>query len=292
MASNLVYDSINDIQAHFDVKINISTSGQNEHPENDTTYFTQKFDNFYAYDDGSAEAAYGITGSHGMLAYKFDAYEADTLTGVLMHFMPTVDDVSNEEFLLTIWDDNAGVPGSIIYQDDYFNTNSPEYSGGLNGFRYYTFMEGQKVAVPETFYIGWEQVGSVSLNIGMDKNIDNGDKVFRNVTGVWQTSTFDMSLLIRPVFSTGLNGTLATPEIGAEPVQQVQMFPNPASEYVQITGVNDEFTVRIFDMTGRQVSETRNENLVDISEFTPGLYIVDVRDQNGLSLYSGKLIKE
>jgi hypothetical protein len=281
-------------EADFEVKYTIAedSPGQNIPKENDTTYLTQSFRNFYAYDDGSAEAAYGITGSHGMLAYKFTAYEADTLTGILMHFMPTVDDVSNEEFLLTIWDDNAGMPGAIIYQDDYFNTNSPEYSGGLNGFRYYTFMEGQHVAVPQTFYIGWEQIGSVSLNIGMDKNIDNGDKVFRNVTGVWQVSSFDMSLLMRPVFSTGLNETLSAPELGSEPVQRVQLFPNPASDYVQITGVNDEFTVRIFDMTGRQVSETRNENLVDISEFTPGLYIVDVRDQNGLSLYSGKLIKE
>ena len=296
LAANYTFDEnvTTDPQATFDVKLNIdaAVSGSNTYEVNDTTYFRQAFKNYYSYDDGSAEAAYGITGSHGLLAYKFEAYEADTLTGVLMHFVPSVDNVSDNTFLLTVWDDNAGQPGTILYQDDYFNTNHPEYSGALNGFRYYTFQDQQSVAVPQTFYVGWEQIDAVSLNIGMDLNIVNNSKNFRNVTGTWVTSSYPGSLMMRPVFSTGLNYTLANPEAVADVESQVSLYPNPASDQVWITGPEDEFTVTVFDMTGRMILSFANETSFDISGFNPGVYLVDIRDQNGLSLYSGKLIKQ
>jgi len=279
-------------QAQFEAKLNIdaAVSASNSHPENDTTYYTQRFDNYYAYDDGSAEVAYGITGAHGLLAYKFTAYEADTLTGVLMHFMPTVNDLSTNVFLLTVWDDNLGQPNNIIYQDDYFNTSSPNYSGSINGFKYYTFQDGQYVKVPATFYVGWEQIEAEALNIGMDRNIDNGSKIFRNVTGVWQTSSQAASLLIRPVFSTGLNNTLSDREIEVAP--HISIFPNPAQHFFNIVGVNENFTTTLFDLSGRNVYQSKNEITIDIVDLNSGLYVVDIRDENGLTLYTGKIIKE
>lgn len=283
-------------QATFVVKLNIdaAVSASNVYDVNDTTYHTQAFKNYYSYDDGSAEAAYGITGSHSLLAYKFTAYEEDTLAGILMHFVPSVDDHSDEIFLLTIWDDNAGQPGTIIYQDDYFNTHSPEYSGALNGFKYYTFMNGSTVVVPETFYVGWEQIGSTSLNVGMDHNIDNGDKIYRNVSGTWVTSSYESSLLIRPVFSTGLNYTLSSEPI-TEPTPELatlSIYPNPVTDILTIQTDATVFTVTLYDMSGRVVLTTYNETQLDLSFLNAGIYLADIRDANGVSLYSGKLIKE
>lgn len=281
-----------DPQAEFHVKINIdaAVSGSNVYDVNDTTYHVQDFRNYYAYDDGSAEAAYGITGSHSLLAIKFTAYEEDSLAGVLMYWVPSVDDHSDKIFLITIWDDNGGQPGNIIYQDDYFNTNSPEYSGGINAFRYYSFMDGQKVAVPETFYIGWEQVESASLNIGLDRNIDNGNKIFRNVTGTWQTSSTQSSVMIRPVYSTSMNYTLGMEE-EAE-ISQTSIYPNPAQDVVNIITSATDFVVSVYDMTGRLVYSSINETTIDISNLNTGIFIVDIRSANGVSLYTGKLIKE
>jgi hypothetical protein len=61
---------------------------------NDTTGFYQSFSNYYSYDDGSAEAAFGPTGTQARLAVQFDAYEADSLIGVAFNFVPSVIDVS------------------------------------------------------------------------------------------------------------------------------------------------------------------------------------------------------
>lgn len=280
-------------QAAFDIKLSVDAAVgvSNSHLENDTTYFVQDFRNYYAYDDGSAEAAYGITGSQTLLAIKFEAYEADTLTGVLMHFVPSVYDHSDELFLLTIWDDNNGQPGNIIYQDDYFNTNSPEYSWTMNGFRYYTFIGDQYVVVPETFYVGWQQLNDVSLNIGLDKNTSNGDKIFRNVMGLWQTSSFNASVMIRPVFSTGLNYTLNEDEVVVESAS-VSIYPNPVSEILNISTDMEFYNVSIFDLTGRLILAEKNPKEMYLSELNSGAYLVVITDSIGEVVHTSKLIKE
>jgi hypothetical protein len=281
-------------QAKFNVKVNIdaAVSGSNVYDVNDTTYYTQKFDNYYAYDDGSAEQAYGITGSHGKLAIKFDAYEADTLTGILMHFVPSVVNTSADLFLLTVWEDNAGVPGNIIYQDDYFNTNHPEYSGAINGFRYYTFMNDQHIKVPQTFYVGWEQIESNSLNIGFDRNIDNKTKNFRNVTGTWQTSGQAGTVMIRPVFSTALNYTLSEEEQLAETPQEIIVYPNPAKSEINLMGLTQEFSVAIYDLSGREGFTDMNQTRIDVSDLETGIYIINIRSLSGEILYTTKVVKE
>ncbi len=307
IASIYSYDNTidTDPQTVFDVRMNIdaAVSASNVYAQNDTTYFQQKFDNYYSYDDGSAEAAYGLNGSFAKLAYEFESYELDTLTGILMHFVPWVDDLSSKIFLLTVWEDSAGVPGKKIYQDDFFEAHSPEYEGSKSGFRYYEFYneigtvdvptdpKGRKgvVLTGTKFYVGWEQLDDESLQIGLDWNIDNGEKIWRNTSGTWLQSSFDCSLLIRPVFSTGLNYTLNIPEEEIE--LTIGMYPNPTNGELNFSETPEDFSTHIFDMSGRLVLKSINEKSLDISFLNSGVYLVDLRDENGISLFSDKLIK-
>ncbi len=285
-------------KAEFDVKVNIAdnTDGSNIYPENDTTYFTQRFSNYYAYDDGTAEAGYGIEGSGSLMAYKFDAYQSGALTGILMRFVPTVTNFEDEVFLLTVWADNGGEPGEIIYQDDFFASHTPDYNGAREGFKYYTFnntaylTEDGFLNVDETFYVGWQNVSSFSLNIGLDWNINNGDKVFRKTGESWLTSSFDISLLIRPVFSTALDGTLAA-ETRARKTAEINVYPNPANQQFSINGVTESAIVRLFDMSGRIVLETQTLAQVDVSFLEQGVYLVDIRNNSGEKIHATRLIK-
>lgn len=288
-------------QARFDVKVNISTAtdGSNRYRSNDTSSFTQHFANYYAYDDGSAEAAYGIEGEGALMAYKFEAYESGELTGILMHFVPSVTDFSEEIFFLTVWADNGGEPGEVIYRDNFFTAHTPSYSGSREGFKYYKFtnaeyLDGGYLPVDEVFYIGWENIEYSSLNIGADFNVDNGDKIFRNTTGDWLTSSYDISLLIRPVFSTALDYTLSNERQSyiADDNYDINLYPNPATYLATISGLPYEFALNVYDLSGRLVISQENNNEIDISYLESGVYVVDVRTNEGSPLYSTKLIKE
>jgi hypothetical protein len=71
---------------------------------NDTLYYDQPFYNYYAYDDGTAEKAYGLEGLGANLAIHFYANEPDTLSEVYIHWTRILDNNSDLLFSLVIWD--------------------------------------------------------------------------------------------------------------------------------------------------------------------------------------------
>ena len=120
----------NDDSARFTVKHFITQKG-----DNDTVLFQQKFYNYYAYDDGTAEYGYGLNASGGKIAMRFSLAKADTLRGVQMYFNPIIQNVSSRHFKIMVW--NSISPSeNIIYQGPEVN---PVYGDSLNAFNTYYF---------------------------------------------------------------------------------------------------------------------------------------------------------
>lgn len=263
-------------QQVFEIKASASAQFPN-FTENDSTIFFQEFYNFYSYDDGSAEAAFGPTGPQARLAIEFNGYQPDSLIGINIHFVPSVTDVSNKLFLLTVWDDNNGVPGTILYEDNAFFPNSPIYGNETNLFHTYYFSDTMKVPVGEKFHIGWRQLDPERLNVGLDRNIDHSETIRFSVDGgfTWLTSPFSGSAMIRPVFSTALDPILTT----NLPIQgeNLVFFPNPTTQYLNIKGLikSAEQEVELFDSFGRLVLKSKDTTL-DLSEFQSGIYFVRI----------------
>ena len=189
------------IYEEFDVRVNASAQYPNYEP-NDSTAFTQGFYNFYSYDDGSAEAAFGPTGVQARLAIHFDVYQPDSLIGVNLCFVPSVNDVSDKLFLLTVWDDDNGEPGEVLYEDDVFNPRNPIYIQGENQYLSYYFIDTMKIPVGNSFFIGWRQLDADRLNLGFDRNIDQSDEIFYSVNGgvSWLVSPFSGSAMVSLFF--------------------------------------------------------------------------------------------
>lgn len=55
---------------------------------NDSISFVQEVSNYYAYDDGSAEAAYFLQTAGAKLAYRYDLLGADSLRAIRIYFNP------------------------------------------------------------------------------------------------------------------------------------------------------------------------------------------------------------
>ena len=73
---------------------------------------------------------------------------------------------------------------------------------------------------------------------------------------------------------------------------QITLYPNPAKNYIQLQGINDNTQVSIFDLNGRvlqSVPYSKNE-IIDVSKLSNGTYILKVQEANK-TIESKKLIK-
>ena len=243
-------------------------------PENDSSEYRQKFADYYAFDDGSAEAAYGLKSSQASVAYKFSTLTSDSIIGAYIFFLPSVNDKSKKQFALTVWKDNNGIPGEILYEDDDFSLHNPSYGNSRDEFLPYYFKEFQKILVDTSFFIGMRQIDMDFLNIGFDKNTKNISRIFYSMDKInWNKSQVDSigSLMIRPIFVSNLNKKVSVNLLNED--VEFAVFPNPANELLYIKSNENEF--KITDIQGRHIiSFMNNQNGLDISSISSGVYIV------------------
>jgi hypothetical protein len=242
---------------------------------NDTIRYTQRFYNYFAYDDGTAEAGYGLSLNNGRVACQFEAFQPDSLQAVQMFFNRTLNDANVKFFYLTVWDDNQGKPGNVIYEESY---QLPKHKGDLNGF--VTYDLDQAVLVSGKFYVGWRQTTSDNLNLGFDLNNDSHTRNFYNTSGSWDNSLFAGSLMIRPILGLSKEVHVAIEE--PELTRSVRIFPNPAVQNVQveIDGLeNMEGTeIILYDASGRKIMQIKGQNHIELPELPAGLYFLSILD--------------
>lgn len=245
-------------------------------PFNDTLRYDQNFYDYYSYDDGSAELAYGVSGIGAQLAYKFDVLKADTLRAVHMFFAQSGLDVSNQPFRLAIWaGTNLGPVGAPVYQK--FN-QTPNYIDSINGF--FTYLTDPILIPAGTWYVGYIQTNATILNLGLDVNTpaDNTRK-FINTTGNWTTSQLPGMWMIRPVFSgeplfTGIQDPLSQPGL--------QIYPVPATNEIMIDFDSENslgYTMSVFDYSGRRVLQTDEFTArLNVSGLSSGFYTLQINN--------------
>lgn len=283
-----------DTLASFDIRYTLSTSTLPERLNvNDTLWQTQLFDNYYSYDDGTAEAAYGLVGNGAELAYQFTmpAGLTDTLRAIKMYFAATVNDASLEPFFLQVWNDINGEPGDVIYttnDDDVPLTYTPIYNAGVDALWEYVLPE--TVLVSGTYYVGWKQTTSERLNIGFDNNINNQDKIFYDLGSGWANTGFEGSLMIRPVFTSKKDALFVSMKEKSKKLS-FAMYPNPANDQLNVF-VGDGFRgeLELYDLQGRLmlIESFDTETSINILDIPCGLYVVRLIDEFG-NVVSDKL---
>ena len=242
---------------------------------NDETYTQQYFANYYSYDDGTAERAYTFTGAQARLAMRFVPYEADSVIGASIHFTPTVVNAQGDLFALTIWADNNGEPGAVLYEDNLFFPKEVKYDLGNNRFVNYFFDDTARVPVSGAFFIGWRQFDPDPLNIGLDKNIDNSQYLYYSLNGgnSWTNSSIEGTIMIRPIFSTSLNAELNLQEKELERENFV-LFPNPAENSIEVQSSKREVDgLELFNLQGQLIRFSSNAKM-EISDLPSGVYLV------------------
>lgn len=248
---------------------------------NDTCRRVQKFYNYYAYDDGTAEAGYSILSTSAKpqvyLAMRYTLAEPDTLRSVRMWFNHVQNDANIDYFTLMVWNDIGGEPGDVIYSKE---GQLPRHANEFLDFvDYYT----DPVAVSGTFYVGFLQTHDVQLNIGFDANNDGRENFVYKTGGNWKKPILKGVPMIRPVL--GKHFEIAG--IKENKNVELKVYPNPTTataEVVLKANQNLPSELRLYDMQGRLLQTLPVENnfydevhvRVDLSAYPSGLYLVKV----------------
>jgi len=278
---NLAQSKVFQIKNYFGLTINGSGAGivQDDRVINDTVISYQVFGSYYAYDDGSAEQAYGVQGIGSKLAHEFNIKKTDTLTAFQIYFNPIQDDLSAQSFRLKVWSSLS--PETEIYSQVSTAYTSPIYSR-TNQFLNYD-LDDPLILSAGTYYFGWEKISTEYLNVGWDVNTNNKTKVHYNSSGIWETASFDGSLMLRPVF-----GTTPDPEVSIHEENlddDFLIYPNPAANALYFknnNSNNDSYQLQLIDVYGKVIIETQAEvsNKIDVTNISNGIYIVRLTNNN------------
>lgn len=240
---------------------------------NDTLYHNQNFFSHFAYDDKSAESAYGINTNGAMLAYEFKLNRPDTIRAIQMYFPQMLDSVSNIPFKLTIWKDING-QGNILYQQDVYPVHTE------NG-NYHTYYLDSLFQLVGTFYVGWEQTTNDLLNIGLDKNNNANEYMYYNVGSGWLNSSYLGSWMIRPILS--MNQIVSNiPEIN----NTYSVYPNPAKSNIFIQSTANSNLISIYTSNGiliRKFKSNFDRIQIDVNDLTRGIYILEISNDSGIN---------
>jgi hypothetical protein len=290
--ANLVYtyNTNNPDSALFRITCSLKTDAFDP-KENDTLIYYQVFNNYFAFDDGSAEGGYGINGlgsRNAMLAYRFKSYMKDTLRAVKICFNDSYMDANKREFDLMVWDDNNGIPGNVVYSVEEVMV---EQGDKINGFYTYNIPGG--VMLDDIFYVGWKQRSETFMNAGFDVNTPHNGKQFYWLNGDWQQSQVHGSVMIRPVMGDRLKVTSVN-DINYKGKNTISIWPNPASDYFSVEAGEESISgsayITILDLSGRELKKVPYSEKIDISSLHEGMYIV-ITTINGKPVGYTRLIK-
>ncbi|MCX6243581.1 MAG: T9SS type A sorting domain-containing protein [Bacteroidetes bacterium] len=257
-------------------------------PDTITAY--QRFYNFFAYDDGSAEAGYGLKGTGAMMAYRFNLnLSPDTLRAVRIFFNQTLSQTNQQFFYLTVWNDNSGFPGDTIYSRLAY----PGYSDSLNDFK--TYRLEKPVRISGAFYVGTIQTTDDNLNIGLDTYDNAAANLFYNVTGPWIASSISGAPMVRPVIGKPL--PLGITSLSVQK-RTLTVYPNPCNTgriRLSMQGMtgnqdNNDVTISITGLTGQEVYHSGWTEIIDVSMLPAGMYFIKAQHRGDLQHSVAKLI--
>ncbi|MEN9739541.1 MAG: hypothetical protein RLZZ318_1577 [Bacteroidota bacterium] len=259
---------------------------------------TLRFNNYLAYDDGSAEGGFGLDygslpAGPGYAAQRYTMFKTDTLRALSVFFNRSATDIQFKSFDFIIWKTISEPPASTTSNDvilKRITMPTAVYTDSLNGFT--TIVLDTAIVLNQgVFYIGWQQNMNFMLNIGYDRNykyLHQGGRnpnLFYNLNGYWEnvSNTITGAVMIRPIIGEALPKQTQV-EAQTLPIA-IQIYPNPISQgqslqFISKSSVN---YCTIYDLTGKlmQSEQVMADQSLSLKALSPGMYMVNCTLNNG-----------
>jgi len=280
------------------VFVDQNSSSSDIFPQNDTLTQYLRFRNFYAFDDGSAEAGYYVNSVGAQIAVKIRLNVADSLVGLRIYFDPVgnVSSISNTAtsvhfFTINVWAaNNDGTPNPFVIYNDSVKQVPSYLSGGFKEVP--EFKLRRPLLLPAgTYYIGIKQAAN-SVTIGYDRNYNHQASLYFDSGNGWEQSQEKGSIMMQPVFGH-YRAIVGIDENGSPEKNSLFVYPNPSSGQFTIrSSSHDNTGYRLFNALGQLVGSgtiETNEHSVSTTNLDAGLYIL-VLEYNGRAVQQQKII--
>jgi hypothetical protein len=242
---------------------------------NDTLSALTVLDDYYAYDDGTAETVKQVNQRLARVAVRFVLNQPDAVRGVRINIAPSRRDQRGQTILLGIYANVNGQPADRpIIQQPF----SVSYAAQRNGFTEFIFTN--PVNVPDTvFYVAFSQLEDPAIPVGFDRNSPFRDKVFVNLGTRWDRLTDqDGVLMVRPVMNNGPAIVTAN-----EPSVAAQVFPNPTAGLLHWGGsLAGAVQLEVLDLSGRtwqRLLLSPGQTTTDLGHLPDGFYLLRFTDE-------------
>lgn len=127
-----------------------------------------------------------------------------------------------------------------------------------------------------------------------------GTAEYESESYLWYASGYSMDLMYINILNINGQISYSTTYLDDPNLQntkinnlanEVSIYPNPTSDYINIKTNSPNISVEIYDITGKSVYNG-NENKVNVSDLKKGMYTVVVLDLNSSNTYTQKVVIE
>ena len=263
-------------------------------PINDTISHTQTLTNTYAYDDGTAEMAYGLRDlGTKKFGYEFLLHQPDTIVGYQVLFTNIDYNVHDLVFVYQLWDtivlDDVRFIDSAVYTS---SNQVPSYVDSVSG---YTTYRVDPIPVPTRFYFGWSQSDTRDLQIGYDRNSTRGfEHMYVFTNGTWKHTGLQTagSPMIRLIMRHSSQIGTGVRDITA---RNIKAYPNPTKGLVRfdLPDAESNYSVELYNTMGQLCYKQAlgSDSSIDIHSLNAGVYLLRLTDTKSGITYQNKIIR-
>jgi len=261
------------------------------------------FDDYFAYDDGSAETNIIPEGIGTEIGIEYNTYADDSLKAVAISFINVTNlNLANELFNLKIYIgslDSDPVLENILLKPILTN----ELFDTIQSFTTYALVDpttNENVAIPipaGKFYIGFQTASTNPIPIGFDRNSpEAADNNFMALSSGWFSfpESHQGAVMIRPVFGAKPAVTTSTTNNPIVDLSEVmRVYPNPSNGPLNF--ISEDFNItsfryKAYNTMGQIVQQGRLSNEVNFSNLTDGVYYLQLVQEDDQKIYNHKFI--
>lgn len=177
------------------------------------------------------------------------------------------------EFSIIMHDGTDTIPGEIDFDSNEIDVALPEG----DSYRLYTKFD----------ISGY----NIILN---DRNIVSGEPgtsfdIYEDITYELKISTYDNK---SQTYSLHINIEDEATSVNEISKSEIKVYPNPVTDYVEISGIKESDLIQIIDLNGKQIIKQivdENSEKIDVSKLERGIYFIQVSNNN--ENYTQKIIK-